>query len=1261
MNSLARLVTLILFLTVLSLAENGNTETLLNVNENPIGATVSSQGIPHLLKAQTHLLVQQDSYTIIRRVLDSLSTSASFVALSFLPYYVAAAREVVIKHRSGGARSYITDFLAVSAMTLESQIRVFFTLLNLNFYFNYLTSTASEYGDRENKILACDSHLPRRGIMPVYPEHPWLASHYYQQVVFPESQKPFLEINVLNDMGSSDDSGLPDEIPEWVNLYQTLSFNRIDKLTIQVPENNPNRLKLVIRGDQASEETDLFIDAETDIKWDFEMITTTCSLFENDKVYSLFHGQTLKAINRAIEKSMSGNTTEKVVFSPHLTHVLKSQQGAAVISLDNSRNNPVSRLVYSDHDLFSKHQGFLLLTDSRWHSKDLFSLALSTTSDKLAMDISAQKIWRKNHINGFMSLLQMGTGQLFYHSMNAHLARSSNFASTPSPQKSRSFKDSLSNVREQTPLTKRWQVPVLLRSSAHRFKEMVEAGQSSLHNKLYRLNEKFLNSVSLFMLEPSVDSANQLKKKPLDQTGSPGQAAKYSEEDVSADKADSNMVGSRHFSTPLAFATPTSGESAIDEPVKHGDKLIAVNHMFDQEQPIRADTSCRESLISKKTKRITTLTKPEGYFTVGTEYKIALMKDYLHGNTQHFSDDDWLYLIIKMGKRVISEKKLAMLQQEFGTVDKESFLNKIARLQALRYKIEDRVHHSHLKRRSKLYDAAKEVQSLFPTASLIEIIESAKNNHPLQPCAAAELLYATASLDDNAHNPYFSELIIACYRNSGFLPPDIEIGHKIEKEIKNQQPEEGSSQFNLEIESMLLDKTITKKNCGGRSIQLTFADNQALYLKFQRKGESWNEFIREIKMHNVLHDLFTDYEFSSEIPLSKGLFSITLVKSFSFMPVYKIIKTLEDNLEISKGYLNGYCFAASSDYVNYACQPDPSNTQKPYLRSEEGLKKAAVDLGKYARYGLTFDSLIKSQHTKDIFGQWEGFPKWMSLTQLSSYFCKNADCFTGSIANWIEDTERSDLSWSGLRDLGDSQIFETTLHSLDPKNVLNVKFFPKVGNLLAYFNALMDNFVAMVVVYAHGKRLNPEFHYKNPIAVEEVNRFIRDILEHFVRGYYSSNTITVQQALGVDNTEFEQWLNRASLEIVYWLAMQPYEMTDAFYNSRHDHRNLNVCEHLERNERPDPEIMKTAKEKSNFLLFANCHGKNHNIGLAHSNGFPLQTLMKGLCKLSINILEQKSQLTAKKPQVDLAQAPPQSGTVLREEPANEGFPLTDEQ
>ncbi|WP_252178120.1 hypothetical protein [Endozoicomonas sp. 4G] len=344
----------------------------------------------------------------------------------------------------------------------------------------------------------------------------------------------------------------------------------MDKLTIQIDENHNNLLKLMVSGDQVSEEINLLIDAETDVQWDLETITTVCSHFEEAKVYSLFHGETLKAVNRAIENAILGSATEMMVFSPSLTDVLNSQKGAAVISLSTSQNNPVSRLVYSDHDLFSHHQGFLLLTDSSQHSEDLFSLALSTTSDKLAMGISSQKIWQQHHIKDLVSLLQMGTGHLFYHSMNSHLARSSNLGSAPSSQQSHSFKNSLTNIREPTELSQRSVEPGFLRSSIDTFERMIEAGKWSFHNELYNLHEKILNRFALFMLEPSADGASSSKKIRLDQTRYPRQNAQGQEEE--------------HVSLLRKFRRLLLSKSRkkVDEHTKYGDRFIMVNDVFDK-------------------------------------------------------------------------------------------------------------------------------------------------------------------------------------------------------------------------------------------------------------------------------------------------------------------------------------------------------------------------------------------------------------------------------------------------------------------------------------------------------------------------------------------------------------------------------------------------------------------------------------------------------------------------------------------------------
>ena len=634
------------------------------------------------------------------------------------------------------------------------------------------------------------------------------------------------------------------------------------------------------------------------------------------------------------------------------------------------------------------------------------------------------------------------------------------------------------------------------------------------------------------------------------------------------------------------------------------------------------------SLFRGEVKRHKALIKPRGYTISGGGYKVSLMKDFLHERVQCFDDDDWLYLIIKMGKRAINEKKIERFMEEFTSEEQGVLFKKIAVLQCLRYQIEDMVYCSHFKRREKIYQASKEDGSLFLAEKLHGVINMVQANQCSVLCAKTEDLYATASINHECHNPFFSDLVIACYKHSGFLPPDLEVGHRIEHELKENILKESVSLNDVQIESMLEDDAVQKSVCGGRSIQLVLPDGEVLYLKFQRKQESWEDFTRELKMHKVLQDQFSGNHFASEIPVCKFIFSLPEAK-FSWAcesrssSVNRVKKTLfDDELEVSKGYIYGYCFSASKDYVNYASQPDFLDAENPHAKSEQGLKKAAADLGKYARYGLTFDSIIKIQHLKTY--TWEGLTKWMSLSQLSSYFCKNLECFPGAMCDWVEDVEYSDLSWSGLRDLGDSQIFEDTSKKLNPDNVLNKQLFPKVGNLLAYFNAIMDNFVAIVMVYSRCKRLSPEFHYQNPVAVDNVKKFLSSILRCFLQGYYSKHEIVQHEMFALNGREFDEWLNRTALEILYWSAIQPDEMTDEFYNSSHDHKNQNYSVHIDRDQHPDPEIMETSVRSINtYLFYHNGKSGNRGFGFAHDNSFPLQALMKGLCLLFRIMLEQQ--------------------------------------
>ncbi len=127
-----------------------------------------------------------------------------------------------------------------------------------------------------------------------------------------------------------------------------------------------------------------------------------------------------------------------------------------------------------------------------------------------------------------------------------------------------------------------------------------------------------------------------------------------------------------------------------------------------------------------------------------------------------------------------------------------------------------------------------------------------------------------------------------------------------------------------------------------------------------------------------------------------------------------------------------------------------------------------------------------------------------------------------------------------------------------------------------------------------------------------------------MQGYYSRQKIVLHEMFALNDREFGEWLNRMALEILYWSAIQPDEMTDEFYYSSHDHKNQNYSVHIDRDQHPDPEIMETSDRPLDaYLFYHNSKSGNRGFGFAHDNSFPLQALMKGLCLLFRIMLEQQ--------------------------------------
>jgi hypothetical protein len=595
-----------------------------------------------------------------------------------------------------------------------------------------------------------------------------------------------------------------------------------------------------------------------------------------------------------------------------------------------------------------------------------------------------------------------------------------------------------------------------------------------------------------------------------------------------------------------------------------------------------------------------------------SEYKYSLFKKYVEDDTSKFTADDWIYLIIKMGKRLMAPNKLKQLHSIFTANDLPMVLKKRAELQYLRNELEDIVYKSKHHVRSNLYLGKLKYTDLFSEDQLIQLVIKAKAQDFKFPKVSSKLLYSTEALQDDCHNPFFTELLIACHTNNDFSPHNINIGRQITDYINNVDEQICNDNEANKLAKILADKQATRNICGGRTLQLIDNQGKVFYFKFQRNNENFNDFTREQKMHKALADLSLTETFSSEVPHNKGLFKLAideLDQSIKFDDALQINVSAD-----GKQYVYVYCFTASTDYVEYAWHLDQTNLNNPHEKSILGLKKAAKDIGTYASYGIVFDSIIKAQHSIS------GIPKWSTLANLAEEQSKNVDAFPGSISGWVKETIRSDLAWSGLRDLGDSQFIDEIYANLAADSFLKNNLAFPVSTVLGYMNALLDNIIAITVIYSRGMRQNPDYHYENIEIINAVKIFIEDILQEFLSGFFHDDTINLKNIMDISDDDYNNWLDRTATEIVYWTAIQPEEITAKFKDSPYDHQHNNYSSHIKKTKFLDKNLYPEQEDDVHTIQLNDNIKSDYSLGITHCHGFPFQALIKGTSRMLTNII-----------------------------------------
>ena len=411
----------------------------------------------------------------------------------------------------------------------------------------------------------------------------------------------------------------------------------------------------------------------------------------------------------------------------------------------------------------------------------------------------------------------------------------------------------------------------------------------------------------------------------------------------------------------------------------------------------------------------------------------------------------------------------------------------------------------------------------------------------------------------------------------------------------------------------------------GRTLKID-QGTEALYYKFQRKGESLNTLMQEGILHTVRErhpELFG--QLHSKLPSATRFFRLYLDQ----LP--EDLRQFGDPLAIAKDesnrcYVHVYRYIAGAEYNVYAHHADHSQPSNPWHKGEQGLLTACHDIGQFVAMGLVPTSTLPAFHDS-VSGR-----QWMALHALLGYTDRTV--YPGTFGAWNSvATEHCDFGYGGFRDVGDFEAFgeiESFTKRVDARNSLQAA---ELEQCLSLVNAVCENLIAVHLIRARLRQQGCDYHYQNPEALQQTKTFIEQSFLSFLKGLYSdcmqsdSDRSFLLARLELDEPAYERWLARTAVEILYWTAKQPHPARPdlppfADNDLTFSHHN-GYALHLNRTGRLDPELYPDDKPEGRQTRLYPDHfqnlGKRLNLG-RNNSVFPLTTLMRGLTRLCTGIL-----------------------------------------
>ena len=297
-------------------------------------------------------------------------------------------------------------------------------------------------------------------------------------------------------------------------------------------------------------------------------------------------------------------------------------------------------------------------------------------------------------------------------------------------------------------------------------------------------------------------------------------------------------------------------------------------------------------------------------------------------------------------------------------------------------------------------------------------------------------------------------------------------------------------------------------------------------LKFLRAGEPLAEWLAESAVQDFALQHQHRLGLQSEIPIPKGFWRVPI--HLLPQPVDKGMKSelAVQDTDQAPYYLAFEFTTCNEDYSYLAWQKDSDGG---HTRGEAGMARAFHDLGVWSSLGVVHSSTAALFHSVD--------DKRPEVVLLELFFDLESGipCYPGRLARWRNSaTDQSDWGFSGLRDLGDIELYGTIASFRSWADTCWK--YPAYSQRAAYVNIVCSNLLVGLLHYMRQNRDSPDWHYLDEHGCQRLAGWLDTQFSTFLQGLLGEATRL--EHLFPDPACYRDWLTHTAREILYWSAPQ---------------------------------------------------------------------------------------------------------------------------